>query len=71
MTPTRLLCALALFANDLLFTVLNAVFCGAVLYLTFERFWTGAAIGTAIFIAVILVERTKSGRWWWNVARFD
>jgi hypothetical protein len=42
MDQSRLLCALVLLANDLLFTALNAVFCGAVLDLTFGRFWTGA-----------------------------
>jgi hypothetical protein len=63
----RPLLAALLLANDLLVTALNALFCGAVLYLTFDRFWTGAAIGTAVFVGIILFERTKSGRWWWNV----
>lgn len=66
----RLICALALIANDLLFTALNAVFVGGVFYVLFSRFVVGCVVGAALFLAIILVERLRSGRWWWNVGRF-
>lgn len=70
---TRLLCALALAANDLFFTGLNAAFWALVfgLYWGTEAAVIGALTGAAFFAAIILIERTRSGRWWWNVGRID